>query len=168
MPIWNARRLALANSIPDRDLHPPGKGQLWWESFGPLSSVGMLHDNAFAHGNKMTWLIPFKLGIILQFDQLQTCAKVGVARWCPWMPLVLGRHYRLCLTLTVTDLPNARVHNKPQGANTIHSLLYCTESCTTKTRGSKRNYYWNMWTQLLDYCIKCVTQLKAKGNWSSF
>ena len=20
----------------DRDLHPPGKGQLWWESFGPL------------------------------------------------------------------------------------------------------------------------------------
>ena len=48
--------------------------------------------------------------------------------------LVLGRHYRLCLTLTVTDLPNARVHNKPQGANTIHSLLYCTESCITKTR----------------------------------
>jgi len=136
MPICNARQLAF-NTIDLHlpYLHPPQKGQLWWESFGPLWSVGMVHDNTFAHGNKMTRLIPFKLGIILRLDQLQTCAKVGVERWCPRMPLVLGRHYRLCLTLTVTDLPNARVHNKLQGANTIHCLLYC--------RCSKRNYYWN-------------------------
>jgi len=96
MPLCNARRLALANSMPycviwGPDLHPrpPGKGQFRCGRSGPLWSVGITHDNVVAHGHKMTWLIPFKLGTILQLDHLQ--------RWA-WpddvirpMPLVLGR-----------------------------------------------------------------------------
>jgi len=96
MPFCNARRLALANSMPycvrwGPDLHPrpPGKGQFHWGRSGPLWNVGITHDNAVAHGDKMTWLVPFKLGTILQLDHLQRCAWPNDVI-CP-MPLVLGR-----------------------------------------------------------------------------
>jgi len=96
MPFCNAQRLALANSMPycvrwGPDLHPrpPGRGNFGGGRSPPLWSVGITHDNAVAHGDKMTWLVPFKLGTILQLDHLQRWAwPYNVIR--P-MPLVLGR-----------------------------------------------------------------------------
>jgi len=123
MPFCNARRLASANSMPycvrwGPDLHPPAprKGQFRWGRSGPLWSVGITHDNAVDHGDRMTWLIPFKLGTILQLEHLQ--------RWA-WpdnvirpIPLVLADR----LSLIVTNLPNAYAHNQPQVFNFFNSI----------------------------------------------
>ena len=68
---------------------PLSKGQFRWGRSGPLWSAGITHDNAVAHGDKMTWLVPYKLGTILQPDHLQRWAwPDDVIRL---MPLVLGR-----------------------------------------------------------------------------